>query len=188
MKISLIAIPLLGLASLLLGVRQMDSFDMTAGETGTAPASWPSGSPLVRRAGGPTLLVFAHPQCKCTEATIKELREILFEADNPIDTRVFFEPEGQAEARLWDETALIPRTTVAWDKEGEEAKRFGARTSGTVVLYSESGRLLFHGGITAARGHEGANRGAETLLASLLNKNRSFHKFPVFGCALGEPR
>jgi hypothetical protein len=74
------------------------------------------------------------------------------------------------------------------DRGGVEAKRFGARTSGEVLLYSAVGRLLFFGGITGSRGHEGDNYGL-TSLASFLTATPSESAVtagsPVFGCALG---
>jgi hypothetical protein len=74
------------------------------------------------------------------------------------------------------------------DDGGVEARRFGVKTSGTVLLYSALGRLLFHGGITGSRGHEGDNYGI-TRLAAALRGGAGDTAVPVvsrvFGCALG---
>jgi hypothetical protein len=52
-----------------------------------------------------------------------------------------------------------------------------------VVLYNAAGALLFSGGITAARGHEGDNAGREMVLAHLA-ANDAGRRAPVFGCPL----
>ena len=56
---------------------------------------------------------------------------------------------------------------VVNDVEGVEARRFGAQTSGTTSLYSPDGRLLFSGGITSSRGHEGDNAGEDALTQAI---------------------
>ena len=38
-------------------------------------------------------------------------------------------------------------------------QRFGAETSGQTLLYDRDGRLLFSGGTTGSRGHDGDNAG-----------------------------
>jgi hypothetical protein len=77
---------------------------------------------------------------------------------------------------------------VAPDRNGVEARRFGAGTSGHVVIYGGDGRLLFSGGITGARGHVGDNVGLERAIASLRADSPTCARSPVFGCLLGEPR
>jgi len=74
--------------------------------------------------------------------------------------------------------------TVDFDGGGAEAKRFGAETSGAVVLYDRAGRLVFHGGITAARGHEGDSFGQQRIAALLTGARADRTDAPVFGCAL----
>ena len=55
------------------------------------------------------------------------------------------------------------------DISGDEARRFGAATSGEALLYSPSGKLLFHGGITPSRGHEGGSVGRDALVRCVLD-------------------
>jgi hypothetical protein len=70
------------------------------------------------------------------------------------------------------------------DRNGVEAARFGAETSGFVTLFDVSGHLLFRGGITASRGHAGDNVGADAIV-SLVNGAPARHRqTPVFGCGL----
>jgi hypothetical protein len=52
------------------------------------------------------------------------------------------------------------------------------------VLYNSDGQLLFSGGITGARGHEGDNAGEDLVIAGLNGQNVGFQHTPVFGCSL----
>ena len=79
----------------------------------------------------------------------------------------------------------IPNVSVHEDLDGSLAKKFGAESSGYVVLYTPGGQLLFRGGITLSRGHIGDNVGQSSILALLNNKNGSAVKeTPVYGCSL----
>ena len=64
------------------------------------------------------------------------------------------------------------------------ASSFAVATSGGVVLYNARGRLLFKGGITAARGHEGDSFGQERIASLLTTGAADRAAAPVFGCAL----
>ena len=46
------------------------------GEAGSPPFLWPEASLVRREAKRSTLLIFLHPQCPCSEASIEELRFI----------------------------------------------------------------------------------------------------------------
>jgi hypothetical protein len=100
---------------------------------------------------------------------------------------LFFKPKNSAEdwalTDTWQSALSIPGVVVAEDEDGVEANRFGAETSGSAVLYDAAGRLLFSGGITAARGERGANDGTRAILA-LLEKSPAPGKTPVFGCPI----
>jgi hypothetical protein len=70
------------------------------------------------------------------------------------------------------------------DADGAESRRFGAAASGHVVAYDAAGRLRFHGGVTASRGHEGDNAGADALVAILRGGKPAITSAPTFGCAI----
>ena len=53
-----------------------------------------------------------------------------------------------------------------------------------MLLFSPQGRLLFAGGITPARGHEGDNGGKEAFEYMLEHPNAKTLSFPVYGCGL----
>lgn len=77
---------------------------------------------------------------------------------------------------------------VLSDLEGRSAARFGAETSGEVLLYTaqdQIGRrhLLYAGGVTGARGMTGANAGARALVQTYRQQQEELGR-PVFGCGL----
>ena len=94
------------------------------------------------------------------------------------------QPPDWARTDLWNSAQQIPDVDVRIDYQGEMAARFGAQTSGHVVLYDDSGRLVFSGGITAARGHEGDNLGANTIVSLIKGDKSGNDQSPVFGCPL----
>jgi hypothetical protein len=96
-------------------------------------------------------------------------------------------PEGWEKTDLWRSAALLPGVAVWCDEDGVEANRFGAGTSGQVVLYDSEGALLFRGGVTAARGCRDGNPGLEALLSCLARGVPDFTPRPVFGCPLQNP-
>jgi len=110
-------------------------------------------------------------------------------------TVLFVKPEGFDEGwehtDLWQEAARIPGVSVVSD-EGGEAARFGAFTSGQALLYDSNGNLLFSGGITSARGHEGDNNGVNAIQSLVASAGadagpRAESTTPVFGCPLQDP-
>lgn len=72
------------------------------------------------------------------------------------------------------------------DVEGKEAARFGAETSGHVMLYDKASRLIFSGGITGARGRIGDNPGARAVIAHLMGNSNERAGSPTFGCLIRE--
>jgi hypothetical protein len=51
-------------------------------------------------------------------------------------------------------------------------------------LYDASSRLIFHGGITAGRGHEGINDGEQAVRELLLNGKSNISRTDAFGCPI----
>jgi hypothetical protein len=177
------------LAAVLAGFAAVIDFEMTPGVSGGVPAQRPEGfapGPSTRR---PTLIVFAHPRCPCTSATIAELKQILAAHAGELDVQVFFRtPEELSEewtnTPLWKEAAALPGATVTADPGGALARQFKARTSGHVLLYSAAGRLLFSGGITPSRGQTGDNPGRRAIDALLRGRSEATSESDVFGCPI----
>ncbi len=176
----------LSAASVIFGMLALTRFDNTPGRTGATPVNWPASATVHHSDRKPQLLIFLHPFCSCSEATLHELALLPPRAQITV---LFYRPGPGSEwraQRLWTMAQALPGATVHWDDGGKEARRFGARTSGYVLLYDTAGKLLFRGGVTASRGHEGDNAGLESLDASLRSGLPARMPSRVFGCGLGD--
>src|SRR5437588_5445253 len=169
----------------------MTRYSSTPVNVGPAPVAWPAASQIPFDNKRPTLVMFAHPHCPCTQASLSELERLLAQVPGRFSARVvFLKPVDTAmdweKTDLWRKAASIPDVTVCTDNAGTEARRFHAETSGQTLLYDPAGNLRFQGGITFARGHAGDNPG-RTALQELLREGHSNQvKTAVFGCALFE--
>jgi hypothetical protein len=138
----------------------------------------------------PTLVLFAHPRCPCTEASLHELNGILAETQKRVSVIVVFTiPNGvpagwEQQGDTWNLANTIPGIRVIRDQGGLEAHRFDVEGSGHVLLYAPSGKLLFSGGITGSRGHEGDNAGRSAVVSFVVNGHAPVNHTPVFGCSL----
>jgi hypothetical protein len=193
------------IAGLLGGMVGPWKYKLTPGPSTSTVALWPAQSHLPVQPNTPTLVVFAHPQCDCTRATLSELRTLVSRFGSQLlTTIVFLNPTGVAgdwkHSKTWDSAASIPGVRVLADEDGREASLFGAATSGHVVLYSGKGRLLFSGGITPARGHVGGSPQMDSLVQRLESEtagqstqalatqppDSTIVPGAVYGCPLGE--
>ncbi|HEY1923462.1 MAG TPA: hypothetical protein VGG44_11985 [Tepidisphaeraceae bacterium] len=156
---------------------------------------WPAGSHILRDAHHFTLVVFMHPQCPCSKASVADLARLMTRCQGRLIAQVLFiRPSGFGpgweQTDLWRDAAAIPGTFVSCDVDGVEARRFGAMTSGQTALYDSAGRLLFQGGITESRGHEGDNAGCDAIADLVLHEDKtvgiSRGETGVFGCSLFE--
>ena len=171
------------------GVRILLLYSNTAGAAAQAPGEWPSGVPIEAAQARCSLVVFIHPQCPCSRSSLGELARIIATGRNRVQTTVFFylpssSAEDWAHTDLWETAAAIPNVRVLADPDAAAAKRFGARTSGQALLYDANHRLVFSGGITAARGHSGDNDGRDAIVDQLFGRTPRRRTTPVFGCAL----
>jgi hypothetical protein len=80
----------------------------------------------------------------------------------------------------------IPNAKIVDDFGCLERKRFGAKTSGETMLFDPEGEMVFHGGVTAGRGHAGANAGAKAVQSLLEGRSDATPSALVFGCPLSE--
>jgi hypothetical protein len=188
---SILAAVGLWLVLVVTGFGVLTKYASTAGDAGRAAETWPAESRFDRDRERPTLVLFLHPQCPCSRATIEELDRLLAESQGRLGVRVVFVrpsgmPAGWEHTDLWRRAAAIPGVSVAADVGGVEARQFGARTSGQALLYEPDGRLLFRGGLTAARGHAGDSPGGDALRAILAGNASAIEDIPVFGCPLFE--
>jgi len=133
--------------------------------------------------------MFAHPRCVCTRASLAELERLKARLEGRLAVYIVFLRPADADeswdrSDLWDKAAAMRGVTVVRDLDGLEAARFGAATSGHTLVYDAHGRLLFSGGLTAARGLEGEAPGARQIVALLTTGRADGNVSPVFGCAL----
>jgi len=174
----------------------MVAYANAPGQSGSPPMNWPKSSQVPRDADHPTLVMFVHPHCPCSKASISELALLMTYCQEQINAHVFFlKPAKMAQdwalTDSWREAAAIPYVTVHCDEAGREAQLFRAETSGDTVLYDAKGNLLFHGGITISRGHSGDNPGRSALQTLVLDQSAQqtqtpVLQTPVFGCSLFE--
>ena len=179
----------LWLAAVGTGFAMFLNYQNTGGQSGATPSQWPAGTRLTPSATGDTLVMFAHPQCPCTRASIAELNRLLARISDHATAQVWFYQPAKlspnwSKTGSWHSAAAIPGVTVHEDIDGAQARLFGAETSGTVLLYDSGGNLLFKGGITGARGHAGDNPGESAVAAFCLGQPATTNQTPVFGCSL----
>ncbi len=162
-------------------------YEVTPGAPVKPVSQWPSGSTIPLSRDRYTLVMFAHPKCPCTRASIEGLNRLMAPYQGRLSIHVlFFRPskysDSWAQSGIWQSAKSIPGVQTAWDINGVEAKRFGARTSGHTFVFGPDGRIWFTGGITAARGVQGENSGLSAVESIVSNGPKSLVRMPVFGC------
>lgn len=175
-------------AAIAAGVALLIDYDYTPAKTGAIASHWPTTSSLTRDLQGPTLVLFVHPRCPCSKASLHELSTLTDTYPRTLKTiAVFSRPAvfqpGWEKSDLWKSAERAGGIQLVAD-DGTEAKRFGATTSGEAFLFDRDGRLQFHGGITPSRGHPGPNLGEQSIVALLETGATDCHQAAVFGCAL----
>jgi hypothetical protein len=168
----------------------LEAYATSPGAEGRSVSDWPRATVIPLDGRNPTLLMFLHPLCPCSSASVDELRELVGRCGDRVGLHAVVlrtaclqtEGSGDVERSLAD----VPGIKTWQDMDGAEARRFGVLTSGHVLLYEPGGRLIFSGGITPSRGHRGDNFGRRALLAAILGEPRDRRSIPVFGCPLFE--
>ena len=171
------------------GLAMITNYQNTSGAAGAVPGHWPAGTQIALDSKHDTLIMFAHPQCPCTRASMEELNRLLAQCPGQVAAHVLFlKPEifsnDWMRTDLWRSASAIPGVTVHEDSDGAQARLFGAETSGDVLLYDTHGQLLFKGGITGSRGHAGDNAGENAIASLLAGQSVSLKQTPVYGCSL----
>jgi len=161
------------------GAREIYGYSTTEGGRAATPVQWPAQSTLAHSTSRPTILMFVHPECPCSRASFSELAAVLEPDARRALVQIVFDDVGGT----WDMADRVRGATRVLDRGGMEAARFGARTSGHVVVYDVSGALRYSGGITGARGHAGDNVGRRTVAKILAGDSASDLAHAVFGCA-----
>lgn len=175
-----------------------------ASSNAVAPAVFPTQTQILSPVSNQprtVVAIFVHPRCPCSRASLTELAHLI--RNHPNDTEfhiIFFKPTTQSfdwvrSDNLYTKALAMANgavnVTVSIDDDGKEAERFHADVSGFTVAYDQQGHLLFSGGITASRGHEGKNAGEEALRSAIEHQQGQYtgviaHSAlaPVFGCGI----
>ena len=139
-----------------------------------------------------TAVLFAHPHCPCTDASLNELADTLDVAKAPVRRIIVCveppnAPAGWSDSELF-ETAKQSGFQVLLDRNATLATKAGAATSGHTILLDPSGKSHFSGGVTASRGHRGPNAGTAAILQQLTDPSvTQAATAPVYGCPLTDP-
>ena len=179
-------------SGILFGIGSSLNFSWRAGASGNPPTDWPAGIKSITLDDKPLVLVFLHPKCPCSRATIDELSTAISHgASHARFVAIFEQPPGMddrwVETDTWTKAESIPVLVRVRDFDGRLSSLFDVRTSGETVVYSPQGKLLFHGGLTLGRDHRGENAGRsfiESLATRSVTMSSSTCSSPVFGCPL----
>lgn len=132
------------------------------------------------------LLFFVHPKCPCTLASFNELKKITSRISKPYVTKVIFSiPEGFSndwakESRLYKNASFLGEKNLVLDKDEFNSKLFNIKTSGHLLIYNSKRELIYSGGVTGSRAHEGDNLYSDNALKAI--ETNSSQEGEVFGC------
>ena len=176
-------------AAISAGVYVIHLYSFTSAEVVAAAEKWPAVNELPVAPGTATLVIFVHPGCPCTRASVKELSRIMTRCEGKVSTFVvLLKYDGMADdlgkTDISDAASAIPGVRVVADERHEMAERFGASCSGETFLYDVNGRLAFQGGITPSRGHSGDSAGQDAVVSMLTGGAIHPTRTPVYGCSL----
>jgi hypothetical protein len=164
------------------GAHEIYAYSTQPGDRAEAPARWPVESTLAGPDDRAAIVMFVHPACPCSRASLAELAAIAESTDAAI--QIVFPTSGEG----WEAAGRVRGATRILDPLAGESARFGARTSGHVVVYDRAGALRYAGGITGSRGHRGTNVGRQTVERIVAGSSDRDTSHVVFGCGLGGVR
>ncbi len=175
------------------GTFLLGAYHARPGDAANPPVRWPTAGRMTRDPIRPSLVIFLHPLCPCSRASVSELSHIVASAQGRLAVHavVLTLPSP---APAWEDSGMerdlsaIPGVNVHLDPDGEEARRFGVVTSGNVLVFDSTGNRVFSGGITSSRGQEGESDGRAAVLAWISGGTNGPPSCPVFGCPLVTPK
>jgi len=140
--------------------------------------------------GRPTLIMWLHPHCPCSSASVEELDRVMAHVGDHVAYTSCSRTSAWRrcdEPALWTRAASIHGVSAVRDVGGVEARRFEVRTSGQTVLYDADGACASRS-ITGSRGHAGDNSGQQALLAAILGDAHAMPGAPVYGARCDRAR
>jgi hypothetical protein len=189
-RVSLFAVAgLVWCASLATAWNQLYSHAYRPAKTDRVVDLWPQDTILGASSQRFRIVIFVHPLCPCTQATLEELDESLtrIPADVAVDAVAVttgLSADEVESSRTVESLQRMPRVTLHLDASGREQRAFGAVVSGETFAFDREGRLAFHGGLTPARGHQGDSAGQKLLEELACGRRHAPCEAPVFGCRL----
>jgi hypothetical protein len=168
------------------GCLALEAYANRPGKARPTPSGWPLDSVIPLDGRRPTLLMFLHPLCPCSRASLDELAELIARCGDRVSVHTVVLHTDSLKKEGLDRVMLTG--TKTWqDDGGAIARQFGVLTSGHVLLFEPAGGLLYSGGITPSRGKSGENLGRSLVFASIMGE-RPLSPIPVFGCPLFDSR
>jgi len=185
----------LWLAAVAAGFAVAMRHEKTAAPEHAVASTFPENAICVAPVDKPMLIVFIHPKCPCTRASLEEIAALHRRCGDNLDMQFVFLERGDAPWRSedtehWETVRGINAGPAFVDVSGAEHRRFGATTSGETFLFMPDGNLAFHGGVTVGRGHSGTSAGRIAIEAIVMNPTASAQTPPrtkVYGCLLESP-
>ncbi len=173
------------IAGLLAGFGWVMAFEATPGEMLPAPRRWSAETPFALDREKPTIILYLHPRCVCSQASLELAKTFPTQAVCHV---VFYQPTNAAEE--WTDSPLVRAArnlvgaTVHVDTDGVLARRLGIANSGHALLFTPEGALRFSGGITAGRGVSEPGNSWRALGERLKDPGKTEVQSPVFGCPI----
>ena len=131
------------------------------GRDDSGPSSWPQTSALPRAEGKPTVVLFVRGDAPAARGQLAELAALI----EPLHARPFVEVVfvgGAPPAPLWAAAGKLRNAVRLIDRDGSEARRFGATGPSQVQLFDRDGVRRYVGGDVIAPPAE-----TRTLLAGI---------------------
>lgn len=170
------------------GLLWMTAYSMSPGAEAGSLFERPADSAIPFSEDSPTLVAFLHPRCPCAMPSVAALGRLMARKHPIVVQPVFFtsgaKPKEWVQADYWEQVLEFGAHPPVVDTDGEIARKFHVTTSGHVILFSVDGRVLYSGGITSGRVHEGDNMGLTKLNRVLEGVPVSDPSFPVYGCSI----
>lgn len=178
------------ISCILAGMVSVLNYSSAPGAAAKPPRSWPTTAKLSPHPSRPTLIMFVHPHCPCSMASINELSRLAARTRDRLEIIAIFVippgcPPNWHHSALWDSARSIPGVRAVADEDARICSQFHVTTSGHCLVYNPQNSLIFSGGITAGRGHEGDSTG-QTMISDCVRefKEEGLSECATFGCQL----
>ena len=128
------------------GLLLVADYDSKPGPSARPPQHWPSGVSLTPHRSKATVLMFLHPRCPCSRASLFELARLAHDERDTLEMQVVFaQPEEVAvdwsQSDLWESAVANRDFRVIIDQGGTLAREFRVQTSGQALVYDRAGVL-----------------------------------------------